>query len=322
VLGASGFVGANLLRSLLDARPDAYGTTSRLPAWRLDGLPEDRVLRADLLTDEGLDGVLGRVRPRTVFHCVAYGAYSFETDAPRIYRTNFDLLARLLARLDPGETAALIHAGSSSEYGDNAAGPSEDNPLRPNSEYAVSKAAAAHLLYYHGARRRLPCANLRLYSAYGPLEDASRLIPAVVRQGLEGAYPNFVDPEVARDFVYVDDVTEAFVDAALNLSPDDFGGSFNIGTGRKTTIREVAAAARGLFGIAAEPAFQGMPSRRWDLHEWYANPSKARDRLGWRARTSFRDGLSLTAAWYRSLPDAARARYLGSTKQNAPGAAS
>jgi dolichol-phosphate mannosyltransferase len=316
VLGASGFVGAHLLRALCEARDDAFGTASRLPAWRLDGLPADRALRVDLLDETALDALLDRLRPRTVFNCVAYGAYPFEADAARIYRTNFELVARLLPRLDPGATACYVHAGSSSEYGDNAAGPSEGDPLAPNSDYAVSKAAASLLIHFHGARKRLPCANLRLYSVYGPREDPSRLIPAVVRHGLDGTYPEFVDPEVSRDFVYADDVVEAFADAALNLAPDDYGGSFNIGTGRKTTIAGVAAAARDLFGIAGAPRFS-MPARRWDVRDWYANPEKARARLGWEPRTTFPEGLRRTADWYRSLPD--KARYLASTKSPAPG---
>lgn len=313
VLGASGFVGANLLRSILLARPDAYGTTTRTPAWRLEELPEGRVLEVDLLVDSNLDDVLTRVCPRTVFDCVAYGAYSFESDAPLIYRTNFDFVTRLLARLDPSATACYVHAGSSSEYGDNAAGPSETDPPAPNSDYAVSKAAAALLLHYHGRRRGLRCANLRLYSVYGPQEDASRLIPAVVRLGLDGEYPEFVDPDVSRDFVYVGDVTEAFVDTALNLAPNDHGGSFNIGTGRKVTIREVAQTAREMFGIEADPSFT-MPSRRWDVHDWYADPARARARLGWASRTSLSEGLRLTAEWYKGLLD--KPGYLRSTKKH------
>src|SRR5262249_37342469 len=156
-----------------------------------------------------------------VFNCVAYGAYSFETDGELIYQTNFTFVTRLLARLEKASIACYVHAGSSSEYGDNAAGPAEDAPLAPNSDYAVSKAAAAQLIHYYGKREKLPFANLRLYSVYGPLEDSSRLIPNVVRRALEGGYPEFVDPAFSRDFVYVDDVTEAFVDTALNLSEDD-----------------------------------------------------------------------------------------------------
>ncbi len=283
VLGASGFVGANLMRTVIAGRKDVCGTTTRKPAWRLEDLDEN-VRLVDLLVDSNLDALLDEVRPRTIFHCVAYGAYSFETDSQLIYRTNFHLLTRLLPRLEARSIAGFVHAGSSSEYGDNAAGPAEHDPLAPNSDYAVSKVSAASLIYYYGKHKRLPCANLRLYSVYGPLEDSARLIPNVIRHGLEGTLPELVNPAVSRDFVHVDDVAEAFIDAALNLAPADFGESFNIGTGRKTTIAEVAAAARQLFRIAGEPSFT-MPERSWDVQDWFANSERARTRLGWEPRT-------------------------------------
>jgi dolichol-phosphate mannosyltransferase len=311
-LGGSGFVGANLLRTLLAHREDAFGTTTRLPAWRLEGLPPDRVKQVDLLVESNLDALLEEVKPRTVFNCVAYGAYSFETDSKLIYQTNFNLTVQLLSRLESRSIASYVHAGSSSEYGDNAAGPSEQDPTAPNSDYAVSKVASANLIHYYGKRKQLPCANLRLYSVFGPLEDSSRLIPTLIRHGLSGTYPELVNPDTSRDFVYVDDVTEAFLDTALNLSPEDYGESFNIGTGRKTTIGDVALVARELYGIGSEPEFT-MPGRRWDVSDWFANIDKAEDRLLWRPRTSFREGLERTTGWYRSLPD--KQRYLQSSKR-------
>ncbi len=109
--------------------------------------------------DSNLDQLLDDVRPRTVFDCVAYGAYSFEVDSALIYRTNFDLITRLIPRLERLGIACYVHAGSSSEYGDNAAGPSEDASPAPNSDYAVSKLAVANLLLYHGKRKQFPCAT-------------------------------------------------------------------------------------------------------------------------------------------------------------------
>ncbi|HEY0779294.1 MAG TPA: glycosyltransferase, partial [Gemmatirosa sp.] len=191
-------------------------------------------------------------------------------------------------------------------------GPREDASLAPNSDYAVAKAASAGLIHFYGKRKRLPCANLRLYSVFGPLEDASRLIPQVVAMGVEGRYPPFVDPEISRDFVYVDDVAEAFVDVALRLREEDYGESFNIGSGRKTTIGDVAAMAREVFDLDAEPSFS-MPSRGWDVPDWYANVSKVRERIGWHARTPLRDGLARTAAWYAAIPD--RERYQRASKR-------
>ena len=103
ILGASGFIGANLLRTLMEDREDVYGTATRLPAWRLEGLPREHVLVTDLLIDSNLDAMLEAVKPRTIFDCIAYGAYSFETDRELIYRTNFNLISRLLCRLNPAE---------------------------------------------------------------------------------------------------------------------------------------------------------------------------------------------------------------------------
>lgn len=302
VLGASGFVGANLLRSLARVREDVLGTATRLPAWRFAGLDSRHVRVADLLVNSNLDALLADVRPQTIFDCVAYGAYPFETDSELIYQTNFNFVSRLVERLGSRRIACYVHAGSSSEYGDNAAAPSESDPCAPNSEYAVSKVAAANLLYFWGKKHKLPCCNLRLYSVYGPFEDSSRLIPNVIKHGVEGAYPEFVNPAISRDFVYSDDVSEAFIDAALNLREDDYGESFNIGSGQKTAISDVALLARDLFAIDQSPSFS-MPPRGWDVTDWYANPRKASERIQWQARTSFRDGLATTIEWYRSLPD-------------------
>ena len=247
VLGAGGFVGANLLRQLLKYREDVFGVVRSLPAWRLDGIDRRHILEADLIDLAAARNLVANVRPSTIFNCIAYGAYSFETDQDLIYRTNFTALVQLIELLADTGFAAFIHAGSSSEYGTNSAGPLEEESLQPNSHYSVSKAAASNYISYAGKIRRLPVVNLRLYSVYGPLEDMSRLIPNLVAKGLKGAFPPLVDPNTSRDFVYIDDVCDAFVQAAARLTPDIYGESLNIGTGRATTIRQLAKiAARGV----------------------------------------------------------------------------
>lgn len=312
VLGASGFVGANLIRVLLDCRKDVHGTTTALPAWRLAGLPRHNIHETDLLANSNLDALIDKVQPRTVFDCIAYGAYSFETDSQLIYRTNFNLVSRLLQRLEKRDIACYLHAGSSSEYGDNASGPSEDSPTEPNSHYAVSKIAAANLIHYYGKKLGLPCANLRLYSVYGPGEDSSRLVPNLVRHALNGKLPDFVDPDISRDFIYVDDCSAAFINVALQLRTELYGESFNVGSGQKTTIRDIAHLAKDLFDVDSEPAFT-MQSRNWDVTDWYANIDKLRSIIGWAPQVDLRQGLLKTADWFRSLPD--KPAYLSSSKK-------
>ena len=266
----------------------------------------------DALVALNVDRMLDEVQPRTVFNCIAYGAYSFETDGELILRTNLMSTHALLERLTTRNIAAYIHAGSSSEYGENAAGPEEHDFLAVNSEYAVSKAACAHLIHYYGKQHGLPSANLRLYSVYGPLEDPSRLMPKIVQHGVRGELPPLVDPHIARDFVYSDDVVDAFIAAASELREDDYGDSFNVGTGRQTTIGELAEVARELYGIE-QPATFTMPPRRWDVGDWYANSARAQKVLGWEAHTPLEDGLERMTSWYRGLPNPER--YRSTTKE-------
>jgi polyisoprenyl-phosphate glycosyltransferase len=121
-----------------------------------------------------------------------------------------------------------------------------------------------------------------------------------------------VRPDVSRDFVYIDDVCEAFVRAAVNLKEEHFGESFNVGTGRKTTIGEFAAIARETFGVAQPPEFT-MPNRAWDVSEWYGNVERAAREWGWQARTGLQEGLKATADWYRGVEN--KERYYLASKQ-------
>ena len=196
-----------------------------------------------------------------------------------------------------------VHAGSSSEYGDHADQPPESSALHPNSHYSVTKVAVAGLLHYLGTKKGFACANLRLYSVYGPLEDSARLIPNLVKRGIAREYPGFVSPEISRDFVYVEDAAAAFIDTALNLRPELYGQSFNVGTGVKTTIRDLAFLAKEVFGIPADPTFESYENRAWDLANWSANPAKIKNLIGWQATTPLRHGLQRTVEWYKSLPD-------------------
>lgn len=298
VIGASGFIGANLLRACLAERSDVGGTTFSGDGWRLAGLPAANLFHLNVLDPVSVDALLDRFRPATIFDCSAYGAYAFETDAERIHLTNYNAFLRLLESLRSRGISACIHAGSSSEYGANARAPQEDGALYPNSHYAVSKASAAMAVSYYGRELGLPVANLRLYSVYGPYEDSSRLIPVLCERSLRGELPPLAAREVARDFVHVDDVVAAFVLAAAGMGPAIRGASFNIGTGTKTTLAELAELARRSLGVSQSPVFDARAGRPWDLNEWVAAPECAAAALGWRPEVTLADGLVATRQWW------------------------
>jgi nucleoside-diphosphate-sugar epimerase/glycosyltransferase involved in cell wall biosynthesis len=298
VIGASGFLGANLFRACLGVRDDVIGTTFSGESWRLHGIPAQNIAHLNLLDPISVNSFLQKFDPATIFDCSSFGAYSFEKDWELIHSTNYASFIRFLETLRSRNIAAYIHAGSSSEYGSNSRSPRETDPLLPNSHYAVSKAAAAMAVAFYGKTYSLPVVNLRLYSIYGPYEDASRLIPVLCEKSLGCILPPFARQEVSRDFIHVDDVVESFIDAACMMRPDICGESFNIGTGTKTSLQTLACLTKKLFNIDSEPIFDSSVGRAWDVDEWVANPEKASLLLGWRAKIKLEQGLVTTQYWW------------------------
>ena len=310
ITGAGGFVGANLARRLLrDGHAVVCLVRPGSDRWRLEPISaQAQVLEADLTDPVATSEVVGGHRPQWVFHLAAHGAYSWQRDRSRIFATNLDGSISL-ADACAAEPACevLVHAGSSSEYGYKDHAPGEDEATVPNSDYAVAKAAATMYLRLVARRSALRTVTLRLYSVFGPWEDPGRFVPTLAREGLKGSLPDLVGPDTARDFVYVDDVCEAFVLAAGH-EPEEPGPVFNVGTGVQTTIREAVDLAIDRFGIRAEPTFDSMEARSWDTGTWVADPRRILAALGWKPALDFAAGFDRFVDWLRAEP-AAGARY-------------
>ncbi len=210
VFGAGGFIGANLVRSILEHRQDVYAVTSKpfIP-WRLDDIAPAHILHCNITKRNQLENLFNEHRFKTIFDLAAYGAYSKQSDVLLTYETNFIGLLNLLEIASQFSIRAFVHAGSSSEYGLNAAAPKEDAPLSPNSHYAVTKAGAAHMIKYYGTVKEMPVTNLRYYSIYGAFEEPDRLIPRLIEMGMKKTYPPLVQPDISRDFVFIDDTVYA-----------------------------------------------------------------------------------------------------------------
>jgi dolichol-phosphate mannosyltransferase len=305
VFGAGGFLGVNLMHCLLSHREDVIGV-SQDPRnnWRFiaSRLPQKRLRSCDVNESVLVEDLINEVRPRTVFNLSAYGAYSKQREYKKIYRTNFSSAIDLIEILkETAPFAVYVHTGSSSEYGLNPTAPDEHDELIPNSHYAVSKAAVYYAVKYYGKVERLPVVHLRLYSAYGPWEEPDRLIPVLVANARAGRYPTLVQPEISRDFIHTDDVNAALLSVAAGLRPEHYGEVYNVGSGIKTTIRDLALLAKDIAQIPTEPSFGAMPNRGWDVQDWYGNISRIRSDFGWMPWRTLREGLSLVLDWQRSV---------------------
>ena len=301
VFGAGGFIGSNLFRHILQYRDDVYGITSKEPfiPWRIDDLKTDRIIHANITELSSLQSLFHKYQFRTIFDLAAYGAYAKQDDVKLIYRTNISGLLNLLQVSSAYNIKAFVHAGSSSEYGLNCKEPLENAELLPNSHYAVTKVSAAHMIKYYGTILEFPIVNLRYYSIYGEYEEPDRLIPQIIEKGMIKQYPPLVQPDISRDFVYIDDAIYATLLSA-NANFSIIGGrSINIASNKKTTIRDIALAAKEIFNIPGEPEWGDFPNRKWDLKEWYGNAGLAKEILNWEATTDLKEGLIKTYRWQK-----------------------
>lgn len=301
IFGAGGFIGAALFRAISPMRDDCYAVThqSAIP-YRLQGLNPDRILHADLTDKGSLETLFEKHGFRTIFNLSTYGGFSYQNEVEKIFATNVMGLMNLALVAEKHGFSALVQGGSSSEYGINSKAPKETDELKPNSDYSVSKVASSYYIKYLGEVKQLPVIQLRYYSVYGPFESNDRLIPTLFTKAKENKFPTLTNPDVSRDYVYINDVVAATVLAATRGVVQARGQSLNIATGKKTTLKELVHDVKELCAIPHEPVWGSMPNRAWDLTEWYGDPSAAEKALGWKAEISLREGLKKYFEWFSS----------------------
>jgi nucleoside-diphosphate-sugar epimerase len=299
VTGSTGFVGAVLTRRLLADGHEVHtafkSTTAR---WRLTGLEHElHQHQLDLRDEERVRSVVASIRPEVIYHLATHGAYPSQTDADGIIQTNILGTWNILKALGRIDYEVFVNSGSSSEYGFKDYAMRETDLLEPNSYYSVAKCAQTLLCQHVAKTESRPITTFRLFSVYGPFEEPSRLIPTLIRRCFAGEDLTLVDPDIARDFVYVDDVVDAYLrtDKLAQLR----GEIINIGTGVQNPIRQVAELALRLTGARVACHWGAMPSRVWDARTWVADCTKSARLLGWRPITTLSEGLEQTIAWTR-----------------------
>ena len=306
VTGAAGFVGAALTRRLLAEGHDVHMVSkSTTVPWRLAGVEHDlHQHEVDLRDEERVRAVIASMRPEVVYHMATHGAYPSQTDADGIIQTNILGTWNILKALERIDYEVFVNSGSSSEYGFKDYAMRETDLLEPNSYYSVAKCAQTLLCQHVAKTESRPITTFRLFSVYGPFEEPSRLIPTLIRRCLAGEDLTLVDPEIARDFVYVDDVVDAYLrtDKLAQLR----GEIINIGTGVQSPIRLVAELILQHTGARVACHWGAMRARIWDAKTWVADCTKSTRLLGWRPTTMLSAGLEQTIAWARHPQEAAR----------------
>jgi len=195
----------------------------------------------------------------------------------------------------------IVHTSSGgSIYGTPPSYPTtEEVPIDPTSPYAASKVAGEVYLNTFRNLYGLECSHVAPANVYGPRQDphGEAGVVAIFSQALLAGRPTkiFGDGTDTRDYVFVDDVVDAFVKAAGEAGG---GQRFNIGTGVETSVRQLHTAIASALGAPDEPEFH--PPRLGDLKRSCLDISRAESVLGWRPNVKLDDGVARTVAFFRN----------------------
>ncbi|MDE1860599.1 MAG: NAD(P)-dependent oxidoreductase [Candidatus Micrarchaeota archaeon] len=285
ITGASGFVGANLVRHFSKDN-EVFALSRNVSNWRLP--PNINALKIDISDRSSVGKAIAEARPDVVLHCAVYGGYHFEDDPQKTISTNI-LGALNVIDACKERSTVIINTGSSSEYGIKSAPMKETDSTEPNTNYAMSKALITNLLH-SGYTRAI---TLRLFSVYGYYEEKHRLIPHLLYSAIKGETATLSSKNNVRDFVFIDDVAHAYELAVKKFEKLDNGTVFNVGSGRQTKIAEVVK------NLDVKVKWASGTRQKEPPRVWRADISKIKKELGWEPQNSLRQGLEKTETWMR-----------------------
>ena len=300
VTGATGFVGANLVRALLKKNYEIHILLRKdAKIWRIKDIKKQLFTHTgELDSEKDLAKILKKCKPDYIFHLAAYGAYSSQTNLQKMIQTNIVGFSNLLHASKDLPYKLLINTGSSSEYGYKKKPMKESDILEPDSYYAATKAAATHVASVFAKKENKPIITFRLFSVYGPYEELTRLIPTAILSALNKKPLPLTTGPVKRDFVYVQDVVTAYLQAIK--SPQRPGDVFNIGTGKQWDNKDVACIIKDLNHGYLNIQKGAFPQRKWDTSYWIANTQKSKKILRWQASKTLQQGLRDTFKWFQN----------------------
>lgn len=309
VTGAAGFIGSALVDRLLEDGHDVVGIDDLSSGQRSNlaaadghdrfGYVEQSIVSADLAA------LLDDVKPEVIFHLAAQISVKRSVDDPELDSdVNVVGTVRLAEAARKAGVRKLVHTSSGgSIYGKNPPGypTTEDMPVDPSSPYAASKVCGEVYLNMFRNLYDLDCSHIAPANVYGPRQDphGEAGVVAIFAQALLAGRPTkiFGDGSDTRDYVYVDDVVDAFVRAS-----GDVGGGlrFNVGTGVETSTRQMHSVIAAAVGAPDQPEMH--PPRLGDLKRSQLDTRRASELLGWTPKVELADGVTRTVDYFRSSP--------------------
>jgi NAD dependent epimerase/dehydratase len=303
VTGAGGFIGSHLVERLVAAGANVTAFV-RYNSRNDSGFlaPHTKCIRivpGDLRDPEAVRTALEGAH--TVFHLAAAISIPYSYVHPvEVFEVNAQGTINVLVGARDAGVQRVVTASTSEVYGSAVYVPiDEKHPKQPQSPYSASKIAAdAAALSFH-ASFKLPVTVVRPFNTYGPRQSDRAIIPTIISQALTQPEITIGNTAPTRDFTYVSDTVDGFLELAA--SEATIGQEVNLGTGSEISIGDLVQVINQIVG-------RDLPVRRKDervrpqsseVNRLLSNNAKARELTGWTPCVTLEEGIRLTADWIR-----------------------
>jgi len=298
--GGFGFIGAALTRRLVNDGHNVslFELGSADPGRLGDARGKVAVNHVSLEDSAAVMAAVSKLAPDIIIHLAAYYAIDHRPDeVPAMVGTNVQGLANILEAAAAVKPQTFINTSSCFVYEQTGRPLAEDGPVRPSNLYAMTKRFGEELCDYYSAEHGMGIATFRIFSPYGPGDHDRRLIPSVIRSCLQDEAPRVSTGKQKWDFVFIDDIVEAYV-RALDHAPRGHE-IFNIGSGTAVSVHDIVMRIRTLMGPGPEPHWGAIPHRKSEIWSMTADITRARRLLHWEPGTEILgEGLEKTVRWF------------------------
>jgi len=300
VTGSTGFIGSCITRELVRQKKHvSIIVRNKSLNWRLKEISSYLNIYECNLLSQSLEDVVERIKPTYIFHLASYGSLPRENDIERMLDINIKGTLNLINAVKKNKFKLFINAGSSSEYGIKNNKMKESDILEPINDYGVTKATSTLFCQKIAMMESLPIITFRLFSPYGYFEEKSRLVPSVILNALNNDEINVSSPDHVRDFIFIEDVANAYLSSLHCNFPH--GAIINIGSGKQHSVAEVVNIILQLTKSGSKVNFGRVKrqERQVEPKVWEADITKAVKVLQWKPKNSLEEGLAKTVEWFR-----------------------
>ncbi len=301
VTGGTGFIGSAIVNRLINQECCVnIITLDKEFNWRIENKKDCNFYYLDLLNFSELTDCILEIKPEIIFHLAAY--VNPERDLNNINKSisiNYIGTKNLVLSLDRIKYDLLINTGTCEEYGNNIVPFKETSRENPVSPYSASKVATTYFCQMIANIYSKPIITVRPFLTYGPKQIVRLLIPWLIYSGIEKKKLSLTPCKQTRDFIFIEDLVEAYISLAQNVNKVKNLGIFNVGSGKEIEILKIV----NLISKKLEDTkflIGNKPYRQGETMHFYSSINKIKNIIGWEPQWTLEEGINKTIEWWQN----------------------